>query len=179
MVYIAADTYFGMNSERDKLLIKNWNKVVKDNDLVILFGEIADKGAAPQIIEDIFKELNGEKKVIGVDWESEEGTIWKEITGKKPLMVNAAVPGEINGKSVIITIYSFFREKRVSNPDFYGAAATSLTHQKELFENNILSLSIDNWGLTPIDYMSVPQLVENMILFNQMEESEVNLSEKG
>ena len=176
MVYIAADTWFGIDQERDRTLIENWNKVVKDNDLVVLFGLIKDKAAAPQFIGDIFKELNGEKKVLGIDWESEEGKFWKEITGKKPLMANAAVPGEIEGKSVIVTVYSFFKDKSYINSDSYGAAATSLTHQKKIFENNILSLSIDNWGMAPVEYMSVPQLIENMILFDKMEEKEESIN---
>jgi len=39
-IYIAADLNFCQSKERDKILVNNWNLIVKENDLVILLGDI-------------------------------------------------------------------------------------------------------------------------------------------
>lgn len=168
MVYIAADTKFRWMDERDSDLIKNWNDTVNDDDLVILFGQIAVEGADKDNLKQIFSLLKGKKKVIDVESSSEEAKMWTDITGKKCFKINAAIPGEVKGESTVVFIYL----DKPKNPiQDYGASARSITGQKEIFEDNIISLSIDDWGMSPIPYMDVPRMIDDIFLFESMEES--------
>lgn len=168
MVYIAADTKFRWSDRRDSDLIKNWNDTVNDDDLVILFGQIAVEGADEDNLKQIFSLLKGKKKVIDVGSSSEEAKLWTDITGKKCFKISAAIPGEIKGESTVVFIYL----DKPKNPiQDYGASARSITGQKEIFEDNIISLSIDDWGMLPIPYMDVPRMIDDIFLFESMEES--------
>lgn len=168
MVYIAADTKFKLADKRDSDLIKNWNDTVNDDDLVILFGQIAAEGAGKDDLKQIFSLLKGKKKVIDVESSSEEAKLWVDITGKKCFRLSAAIPGEIKGESTVVFIYLDKPKNLIQN---YGASARSITGQKEIFEDNIISLSIDDWGMQPIPYMDVPRMIDDIFLFESMEES--------
>lgn len=168
MVYIAADTKFRWTDKRDSDLIKNWNDTVNDDDLVILFGQVAVEGADKDNLKQVFSLLKGRKKVIDVESSSEEAKLWADITGKKCFKVSAAIPGEVKGESTVVFIYL---DKPKSLIQDYGASARSITGQKEIFEDNIISLSIDDWGMTPIPYMDVPRMIDDIFLFESMEES--------
>lgn len=168
MVYIVADTKFGWTDKRDSDLIKNWNNTVNDDDLVILFGQIAVEGAGEDNLKQIFSLLKGKKKVIDVESSSEEAKLWTDITEKKCFKVSAAIPGEVKGESTVVFIYLDKPKKLIQD---YGASARSITGQKEIFEDNIISLSIDDWGMSPIPYMDVPRMIDDIFLFESMEES--------
>lgn len=171
-VYIGADLKLGENIERDQQIIKNWNSIVKEDDLTILFGDIAGNNADLNYVGRIISELNGKKKVVDIEKDDAAAQVWKDITGKKVFKINGAVPGQIKNQDHIVLIYVDRIDKDLVKSGEYGAAAKSLTKQKEVFENNILSVSIDDWGLTPIAYMEVPKLIDNMILFEAMKGEE-------
>ena len=157
-----------MADRRDSDLIKNWNDTVNDDDLVILFGQIAAEGAGKDDLKQIFSLLKGKKKVINVESSSEEAKLWVDITGKKCFKISAAIPGEIKGESTVVFIYLDKPKKLIQD---YGASARSITGQKEIFEDNVISLSIDDWGMWPIPYMDVPRMIDDIFLFESMEES--------
>ena len=168
MVYIAADTKIGWTDKRDSDLIKNWNNTVNDDDLVILFGQVAVEGADKDNLKQIFSLLKGKKKVIDVESSSKEAKLWTDIAEKMCVKVSAAIPGEVKGESTVVFIYLDKPKKLIQD---YGASERSITGQKEIFEDNIISLSIDDWGMSPIPYMDVPRMIDDIFLFESMEES--------
>lgn len=180
-VYVVADANFGFSENRDKTIIEKWNRVVREDDLVVLFGDIGYKGTSWEHLVLTFNKLHGIKKIIGVDKNDPEAENWRALTGKKCFKMNGAVPGEIDGKSCVIVIYTskdyFPSIKELKNGDVPCASAKSISGQKEVFENNVLSLSIEDWDYTPIEYVKISELVDNMILFSKMENEEVNLNE--
>ena len=169
-VYIAADTNFGYLQSRDDAIIENWNRVVKEDDLTILLGDILHPQADKDKAKAVFEKLNGTMKVIDVDSGDESAPYWKEVTHRKCYNINGAVPGIINNEEVIVFIYTKGQKKIIKTPTDYGAAAKSLTKQKKILEDNILSISIDDWGLCPILYSDIPRMIDDILLFDQMEE---------
>lgn len=169
-VYVVADANFGFLTSRDETIVTNWNNIVEENDLVILLGDIVSPKGDKERIKAIFDKLNGKKKVIDIDSQDESAPYWKEVTGRKCHNINGAVPGKINSEDTIVFIYTKGTKKIKLDKNEYGAAAKSFTKQKEIFEDNILSISIDDWGLSPILYMDIPQMIDDILLFNSMKE---------
>lgn len=181
-VYIAADTNFCQSDERDAELMLNWNAKVNEDDLVILMGDVVYHGASSwERVEEIFDQLIGKKKLIGISQEEEGAEEWRKITHHKCFRVDAAVLGEIKGEQTKVFIYSTLhpeiRDKQMKKKNLYGAAPRSLTGNKEIFEDNIISISIDDWGLEPIEYFRIPQMIDDMLLFESMETKEEKIDE--
>lgn len=59
----------------------------------------------------------------------------------------------------------------------YCATTRSISGQTKLYDKKFLSISIDDWGMTPINYMDVGQMFDDMVLFEKMENKEVDLNE--
>lgn len=78
MIYFTADTHFGhhniieycdrpFKSDRhmDKVLIRNWNDIVADDDIVYVLGDLTMKGSEHKsYIKNIIGRLNGHKHLI-------------------------------------------------------------------------------------------------------------------
>lgn len=181
-VYVVADARFCQSDERDVDLILNWNHVVQEDDLVLLLGDIVDKDFDNwDKIEEIFDQLIGIKKIISISSDNENAQKWTDVTKNKCFLVNGVVFGTINEESAIVTLYSqptvVIKEKGLKDSGTYAAAPRSITNNNEIFEDNIISISIDDWGLTPIEYNRIPQMIDDMLLFEKMENKEVNLNE--
>ena len=51
----------------------------------------------------------------------------------------------------------------------YGAGARSTTGKKGVWTDNVLSISIADWGYAPIEYDNLPNLVDNRIMFSKIQ----------
>lgn len=181
-IYVAADTKFYNEraaqkrkqsiQDYNKTIISNWNNVVQDEDVIILMGDISDGNYTDT--KELFSQLVGKKKLIDYKGGNFSRLEWEEILNSKPWCVNGAVSGDINGERAIVTILSNFND---IEQDKYYAAANSLTQQNVIYKDNILNLSIENWGYTPIAYMEIPKMIDDMILFETMNEEERNINE--
>ena len=182
-LYIAADMNFfndkaaedlELNSTGDYNLgmIKQWNSIVKPEDTVLLLGNISN--GSVEGTREIFSQLNGIKKIISYE-ENNPFTKdeWKAIGAASVYNICGWVNGNIDNKEekvIIVTtkknLWNFFK-------DYYCAAPGSILTQKEVFKDNILNISIENWGYYPIKYKDLPQIIDNQILFNKMENGEL------
>lgn len=181
-VFIAADLNFCESEGQDNMLINNWNGIVEKDDTVILLGDIVKKEQYNwDRIKEIFSSLNGSKEIINVHKESKSREKWEEILGKRCYRVTAAVKGKINDKLHIVIIYPYstpaLEDKDYKGTDMYAAAPRSVTNQKEIFEDNVLSISINDWGMSPIPYENIPNMIDDMLLFERMETKEEKLGE--
>lgn len=174
--WIVGDCNFLQDNRRDDAIIKNWNKVVSDKDRVMIIGNFIDE----QIIknecaraQELISKLRGFKTIIDYDINN--------------TIIERRTYNEIGITDGIYTLYCFvphkiFTTRILPNKESveqaidlkWGATARSISGFTKPFEHNILSLSIDDWGLTPIDYNEIPHLVENMVLFEEIKEEEFN-----
>lgn len=185
-IYVVADPQFynqkvaerrGLTvEEHNKSLIDNWNKTITDDeDVIILMGDISD-GNYTQTKE-LFLQLTGKKKLIDFKDGKFSRLDWEGILNSKPWCVNGAVSGDINGERAIVVILSNLGGIEKMKETGYCAAANSLTHQNTIYKDRVLNLSIENWGYAPIAYMAIPEMIDNMLLFESMNEEEKNLNE--
>ena len=168
MVYIAADLRFFENPKRDEVLIKNWNNTVKPEDDVLLMGIITNDiklNSAP--LSQLFSQLNGSKIII--DYDAKCGLSREELV---KLGISRAYKTYSFVPDKTYTVHILPDDEMVNEftDKMWGAAPRSLTKFENVFEHNIMSLSIDDWGLTPIEYEQLPSMVEYMMMYNEMGE---------
>jgi calcineurin-like phosphoesterase family protein len=181
-LYIAADVNFFNTEAAEELelnsvgdynlgIIKQWNSIVKPEDTTLLLGNISNGSMAAT--KEVFSQLNGIKKIIsyeeGNPFTKEE---WQSIGVSSICNICGYINGNIENedKKVIITttknLLKFFK-------DYYCAAPGSFLTHEEIFKDRILNISINNWGYMPIKYKDLPQIIDNQILFNKMENGEL------
>lgn len=177
-LYVCADANFSAEDiPYNEYVIKKWNNVVKDNDIVLVLGKFVENF---QTLKDVVPKLNG--KIEFIDWNEEHilGDIPKEdllAAGVRDLIYsNGWVKGEINGAAADVIIG--INRKGIKNREdrFYFAAPESLTGIKDRYKNKILNLSIEYWGYAPLVYNQIPNLIDNCILFEKMENQEIDLN---
>lgn len=165
MVYLAADCNFFQSDQRDKKLIHNWNKIVTDLDTVVSLGNFFSDIKSVDIARarDLLYELNGHIEIA--DYENFMDLISKnqlnEIGFLHVYTAHLYMPDSDYTVHIIPTTDCLEHFKG----NFYGAAARSLTGNTKAYENNILSLTVDDWDMTPIEYMELPNLVKNLKKF--------------
>lgn len=174
--WIVGDCRFLQDSRRDETIIKNWNDVVSDKDRVLIMGDFIDEKLIRNDtarVKALIDRLKGFKTII--DYDVHTATIERRLYN------------EVGIDDGIYTLYCFvphkvFTTRILPNKESvehainlkWGATARSISGFTKPFEHSILSLSIDDWGLTPIDYNEIPHLVENMVLFDEIKEEELN-----
>lgn len=166
MVYVAADLSFKKDEARDREIIENWNRYIQDEDFVLLFGEITVSKEATSI-KKIFDNLKGQKRVMDMNYRNRnEVERFKFITGTFPYCMSCFVKGEIQGKEQKVVLPATSKELEIiRNKNGYCAGANSLLGQTEIFQNNCLDISIDKWGYIPIVYTDIPNLINNILLY--------------
>lgn len=147
-----------------------------DRDALLLCGDITygdlDK------TKELFSRLKGNKYLI--DFSNKKPFTrkeWQSIGVSHVFDVNGFINGEIDGKDSKVVIFAKDKNLRKILSEAYGAAPQSRTKQRNIYQDKILNLSIKEWGYAPILYEDIPRLVDNMVLFEKMENKEVNLNE--
>ena len=187
-LYIAADVNFFNTEAAEELelnsvgdynlgIIKQWNSIVKPEDTVLLLGNISNGSMVAT--KEVFSQLNGIKKIIsyeaGNPFTKEE---WKSIGISSICNICGYINGSIENEDKIVIIATTKKNLLIFFKDYYCAAPGSILTQEEVFKDRILNISISNWGYMPIKYKDLPQIIDNQILFNKMENEEIKLNEK-
>lgn len=192
-VYVVADAQFFDEAAAEKnnktvdeyneMIVQNWNSVINEDDWVLLMGIISN-GTKEDNIK-LFNNLNGKKKYITYDKDNDVISLeeYKEYGFVSTNNVPGFTKGIINGEdsTVIITgIRNYLFFKKYYNEEFnkYYFAMPGSFKLKNIYSNKILNISIENWGYSPIIYREIPQMIDNMILFESMKNEEENLNEK-
>ena len=172
-VWVAGDCNFLLNVKRDNQIKENWNKTVDKNDEVLIIGDyiknnIYDDWYKSTILT-INQDLNGIKTII--DYDKDRHGARKDLLEMgfdNIYKMYCFSPDPIYTTHILSDKESVLRfiDKN------WGAAPRSLSGFSKPFDHNILSLSIDDWGLTPIAYTEIPKLVKNMIEFYEIVEGE-------
>ena len=180
-VYVCADAKLGNKDllKQQEGFIEKWNKLVKPEDVVLIMGEFSC--GTEEETKDIISQLTGTLEIIDYQENapynnfSEEN--WKKMGIKRVWCVGGIVTGYICGGDKYAVIAATDRNLHTTGVTYY-AAPGSLTNSKKRFENNILNLSMEFWNYTPILYQDIPRLIDDALLFESMENEEVNLNEK-
>lgn len=173
------DSQFKTTEDYNNYLIEKWNSVVKDRDIVLIVGDFSH--GSLEETKKLLSQLNGNKEIL--DYQENELSQkiteeeWRDLGVKLMSHANGWIKGEIEGKATDVIL--------VVNPhcfevckDVYFCAAASLINTDERFKNNCLNLSTNLWDYTPVKYNSIPQMIDNAILFESMNNEEINLNEK-
>jgi calcineurin-like phosphoesterase family protein len=164
--YITSDTWFGRPQilqianrkfnnvdEMDATLIKNWNKVVKKNDVVFHLGNFAWD---PQTTRKVLRKLNGQiyflvgsadEAFLDVSHEFENVTILEDQILELPQFdsIICHYPLEVwNGKDSG-TIH------------FHGH--TTFSHKTDLSNSNRVNACTDYWNYTPVNYLTIKDFI--------------------
>jgi len=82
----------------------------------------------------------------------------------------------------VVIIYPYLtpsiKNKDFKDTEIYSAAPRSITKQNNVFEDNIMSISIDDWGLFPIKYKNIPLMIDDILVFEKMKDTEENIDEQ-
>ena len=160
----------------NETIVNNINSLVNDEDTVhfIFFGVIT-KGSFEQTKE-IFDKMKGLKSIIDYNFSQTFFTKeqWKEIGFTQIWTNSCAEEAKINNQStyIIIEIEKDHLEK-VLELNYYVAIAASMIGMKDLYKDRLLNISIEKWGLYPIELEEeLPRIFDDQELFLSMEDIE-------
>lgn len=172
MIYITSDLHLGHDrdfiygprgfsniKEHDETIIKNWNEIVKNEDIVYILGDIMlndnKKGLA------YLKSLKGKKKFIRGNHDNDER--WKLIRQVGEIIGYATII-EYNGDRFYLSHYPTITTPKdvIKSHSLY--CLYGHTHSKEKFYNdnpNIYNVSVDANDLKPISIEDIKKNIEN------------------
>lgn len=170
-LYVCADAnFFKTKNEEDNMpLINKWNTTIKPEDYVLIVGNFSygDTNETKNLIE----QLNGKKKIMDYSTAISKNIPiedWESFGVKVSDYVHGWIKGDIEGKKTDVILATNKKCLRTCE-NVYFAAAGSLMESKERFKNNCLNLSIELWDYAPVQYNSIPYLIDNCLLYEKME----------
>lgn len=160
MIYFISDTHFGHKGslrwnngtirprfsnikEADNLMIENWNKIVKPEDIVYFLGDFAYK-CSKNYAESIFWQLNGKKHLIIGNHDYKIANTFKNCweSTSDILTIN------INNKDIILCHYPIYSWKNMNKGSIH---LHGHTHEKNTnIKGKIFNVSVENIDYTPI-----------------------------
>ena len=194
--YIIADAHFcdvaaaqGQHMDIDEYnntIIENANKVATPDDTIIFIGDIGSYENKDTIKECIARLAAKTKKCIDMRLQPSFNSREKmeEIGIERAYTIDGFTKGEVydNAYFVVITsdynYYSqFFNRPAIDGADRYFAMPASALNRvgKEytsLLQDKCLNISIGAWNLYPMDYDAIITNIDNMRIFNSMEDEE-------
>ncbi len=172
MIYITSDLHLGHDrdfiysprgfsniKEHDETIIKNWNEIVKNEDIVYILGDIMlndnKKGLA------YLKSLKGKKKFIRGNHDNDER--W-ELIRQVGEIIGYATIIEYNGDHFYLSHYPTITTPKdvIKSHSLY--CLYGHTHSKEKFYDdnpNIYNISVDANDLKPISIEDIKKNIEN------------------
>lgn len=180
-VYICADANLLTDEKITQKVIKNWRQVIKPDDIALIIGNFVNKEAGEDKIKEVISQLTGTLEIIDYGEDLPSGFFskekWLNFGISRTICVGGYTIGEICGEEQP-TIIAVEPRNFGSHEVKYYAAAQSLSKKKERFKDNTLNLSMEHWNYTPILYTDISRMIDDAILFESMNNEEINLSEK-
>lgn len=167
-VYVAGDCRFGENSARDRLLVQEWNELLKEDDEILFMGEFWTGEWVNERVADLLGFLNASALIVDYKYEryGERSKEELEVVG-----FDGVYSIYINVQDELILaseVNDILREKSVSKK-LKLAAPRSTTQNTEVLQDNILSVSIEDWGDSVVDLDALPALFTNISNFKEGE----------
>jgi calcineurin-like phosphoesterase family protein len=150
-IFFTADTHFDHDliidackrpfSNRDHMnyeIIKRWNSVVTNNDLVYFLGDF--KLTSKHSQKELIKQLNGEIVFVRGNHDSNNGT--KTIADK--------IISSYFGKKLILV-----HDPKEANGVKYDIALVGHVHEKWKFDKKKINVGVDVWDFYPIHMQQI------------------------
>lgn len=184
-VYIIADPRFndvaaaqdvGLQVEEyNQFIVDRINSVVGDTDWLVFLGNIAEdttnlKHYIDQIkgskdIYDFAKQTlcvsRGEAQELGFDYTYNVDCFTEEKVGDTKYYVTITSDLDYN---------AYLSLSQSKDPEYYWAMPESRKNMGERLKNHILNISLRQWDYYPIKYDELPNIIDNIKLFNSMED---------
>jgi len=140
------DLMFNNSNEVDKYIIKNWNKTINENDLVIVVGDVS---MTKEGLENL-KKLNGEKWLVKGNYDisvENGGTAKYEISDKILSKYFTKVVDELELEigNEIVYINHFPTNTK---PNFFNI--TGHIHGTWKVQRNMINVGVDAWHFMPV-----------------------------
>lgn len=168
-IYITSDLHLGHSNiikmcnrpfesveEMDKTIIENWNKVVKDEDLVYVIGDFCFKG---NNAEHYLNQLNGSIILI-------KGNHDKYIKHEKILKIKDYYELNYNGEKYVMSHYPIISWNGMYRDSvlFYGHIHSTGKEFEKVKNTNAYNVNCEFWDYTPqpIDKFIIHNFAESM-----------------
>lgn len=185
-IYLVADArFFDEDAAREQnmdintynqTIINNLNTFTSEKEPAhFCFFGVITAGTMEQT-KDLLSQLGGVKSLIDYNYNQSKFTIeqWKEIGFSFVWTNSCAQRSVINNKDtyVVIEVEKDHLEK-VLSLDYYVAIAGSMIGMEDIYKDKLLNISIQNWGLMPIELEEeLPRIFDDQELFLRMEDTE-------
>ena len=187
-IFLAGDPYFNSSLEAKRLgltvqeynnkVVKGINEVAGKEDTIIFIGEI---GEGDFFLTEQLNRLNcsimildkhfyddytfGDYSNIYIFVSSVDGVQDIIVDGQSCHLIYCASSAAVE---------HFLKDKNVMRKSYIAAAASQ--GAKEIFKNRVLNVSLSEWDYKPLEISErIPQIIDDMKLFESMEKSEVIL----
>lgn len=180
MIYFTSDTHFNHRNslwhndrpyktveEMDEQIIKNWNKVVKENDEIYHLGDFGWQ-LSPTRLQEIMLQLNGHKHLILGNHDKEKmmlhSNLWESVDIYKELA--------IDGYRVILFHYPIadFNQMYRHSIHLYGHVHKNKSlidlMDKKYYTYNV---GVDTNNYTPISFLKIKEIF-HLDIINKKEE---------
>ncbi len=143
-----ANRPFKNELEMNEVLIKNWNKRVKDDDTVYHLGDVGFFRSAQQM-QDLMSELNGRKVLIKGNHDKFTKTQYK-MAGFEAVtnIYNYPVYKSDDLEEWVDQWFTLTHKPMVLYPE--GIVLCGHIHQQFYYQGNNLNMSVEMWGYQPV-----------------------------
>lgn len=173
----AAQHYGKTIQEYNQMVIDKINQIVQEDDYLIIFGQISAGNF--EDTKSLMSQIKAKWEIVDLNdqplYKIED--FWKDMGAQKAHSLDGFVAGTINGEkaNVIIATNSSNIQLWLGERNYVAMAESAaienqLLKEGEIYRDQILNLSLSTWDFCPIDYTEVPRLIDDEILFKQMEE---------
>lgn len=158
---------FGSVEEMNRVMIENWNSVVKPEDIVYYLGDFAF--CSKQWIAKLLSQLNGKKILIkgnhdkGTSWYKENGfesvhdTLEIKIGKHKVLLSHYPYkPSEAELKNITYDIR--YLDRRPINRGQW--LIHGHVHGSWKIRGNMICVAVENWNYTPVSIEKLQEIIE-------------------
>ena len=173
MIYLTSDLHFGHNKEflykprgfssieeHDQTIIKNWNSIVEDDDIVIMLGDLMLMDNEHGI--NCLQSLKGNKYYIRGNHDTDTRVrLYEYSLGYQ--MLGYAAPAKFNGKNFMLSHYPM----ATTNFDFekkpwervYNLCGHSHTKEKWDPATDSIHVELDAWNNYPVNIEDIYKLI--------------------
>lgn len=165
-IFLAGDCEFGKNSSRDFQLVQSWNEKIHENDEIVVLGRFWADEWDDNAVQRIIKKIDANMVIIDYAPEKYGNRDKERLRGLGFAAVYNSFCYVADTITLAPSISDTLREKAKSKMLFL-VSPRSISGATKVLEDNLFSVSIEDWGDFPVDYDSIPMLIENIKHFEE------------
>jgi len=170
--WFIADTHFGHTNvieydnrpfkstiEMDKTIIKNWNKVVKGDDIVYHLGDFSFTGS--DRAKELIKKLNGRKRLIKGNHDYKSDNWWRDAGFEK-----------VYDKPILWNEYYILSHKPLETQLTRGFPLVNIhghIHTNKIEGDQFINVGVMHWDYTPVNFNDIKRVlgVDELFIENE------------